>query len=92
MKSTVVLVFSLLTAFVAATPTPANIAPRCGTTYYPAILQQLSEATPDTVGVNTAKGSGTFHVGQKVKNGSTLVFWFCSFCLPFCLPSSPLPF
>ncbi|CAK7199252.1 hypothetical protein SEUCBS139899_001926 [Sporothrix eucalyptigena] len=62
-------VFGLLACFVAAVPTPAEIAPRCGTTYYPTILQQMSEGSPNSVGANTASTNGDFHVAQTVVNG-----------------------
>lgn len=62
-------IFGLFAGLVAAVPTPAEIAPRCGTTYYPTILQQLSESSPNTVGANTAASSGDFHVAQTVVNG-----------------------
>ncbi|OAA61286.1 hypothetical protein SPI_05310 [Niveomyces insectorum RCEF 264] len=60
---------SLLAGCVAAVPTPVELAPRCGTTYYPTILQQLSESSPDTVGPNRAATDGDFYVGQTVTNG-----------------------
>ncbi|ERS95137.1 uncharacterized protein SPSK_06635 [Sporothrix schenckii 1099-18] len=63
-------VVSLFAGLVAAVPTPADTAPLCGTTYYPTILQQLSEASPNTVGANTAATSGDFHVSQTVITGS----------------------
>ncbi|CAK7213904.1 hypothetical protein SBRCBS47491_001964 [Sporothrix bragantina] len=62
-------IFGLLAGLVAAVPTPAEIAPRCGTTYYPTILQQLSESSPNAVGANTANTDGDFHVAQTVVNG-----------------------
>lgn len=83
MKSFVSLsILGLLAGLVAAVPTPAEIAPRCGTTYYPKILQQLSESTPNTVGANTAGSSGDFHVSQTVVNGgapSGRIFQFVGF-------------
>jgi len=50
-----------------AIPTPAEVAPRCGTTYYPSILQQLTEANPSSVSVN----SNTFSVQQTVTGGGS---------------------
>ncbi len=59
--------FLALTALVgfavaAPAPNPVEIAPRCGTTYYPTIMQQLAEDVPTVVGANTKN----FHVQRVV--------------------------
>ncbi|EOO02055.1 hypothetical protein UCRPA7_2389 [Phaeoacremonium minimum UCRPA7] len=60
-----------------AAPTKVDLAPRCGTTYYPTILQQLVESDPDTVYPN----NDNFHVQRKVVNGalSDRVYQFVGF-------------
>lgn len=63
--SALTFVASLL-GLTSAAPTKVDIAPRCGATYYPTILQQLVESDPDTVYPNT----DNFHVQRKVVNGA----------------------
>jgi hypothetical protein len=50
----------------AAAPTPVELAPRCGTTVYPTILQQLTEGTPFANNPNTLSTTSNFHVSQTV--------------------------
>jgi hypothetical protein len=50
----------------AAAPTPVELASRCGTTAYPVFLQQLTEASPNTVNPNTLSTTFDFHVSQTV--------------------------
>ena len=66
-----------LLGLAAAAPTKVELAPRCGTTYYPTILQQLVESDPDTVFPNT----NAFHVQRKVVDGvlSDRVYQFVAF-------------
>jgi len=64
--TTVLVALSPLLGLALAAPTPAEVAPRCGTTYYPTILQQLSEDTPTTVGANTVGTTNDFHVQRTV--------------------------
>ncbi|KAF4628395.1 hypothetical protein G7Y89_g9757 [Cudoniella acicularis] len=62
--------FSLL-GLTTATPTPVDLAPRCGQTILPYNLQQLDEASPSTVYPNTISSNGNFHVEQTVgSNGN----------------------
>ena len=56
-----------------AIPTPVELAPRCGTTLVPTILQQLSEANPSIVGANTVSTGGDFHVSQSVDANGNIV-------------------
>jgi hypothetical protein len=52
-------------SLILAAPTPADLAPRCGSTVYPSILQTITESSPSDVSVNTVGGSGLFHVAQQ---------------------------
>jgi hypothetical protein len=60
--------FAILSVFrlASATPTPVELAPRCGTTLQPSFLQQLKEADPTSVGPNTLASDGDFHVEQGI--------------------------
>jgi hypothetical protein len=62
--STTALAILSLLGLSAAAPTPIELAPRAGTTLFPAFIQQLTEATPSTVNVNTLSSGGDFHVAQ----------------------------
>jgi hypothetical protein len=55
-----------LLGLASAVPTPVDLAPRCGTTLVPTILQQLSEADPTLVGEDTVSTSGDFQVSQSI--------------------------
>ena len=50
----------------AATPTPIELAPRCGQTLFPFLTQQLTEAYPNTVNPNTLSQDGDFHVSKQM--------------------------
>lgn len=56
-----------------ATPTPVEVAPRCGTTLTPTFLQQLTEADPTAVQPNTITTDGDFLVSQSVDTGLNIV-------------------
>ena len=75
--SPVFAVLAGLLGLAAAAPTKVELAPRCGTTYYPTILQQLVESDPDTVYPNT----NNFHVQRKFVDGvlSDRIYQFVAF-------------
>lgn len=56
-----------------AVPTPANVAPRCGTTLVPTFLQQLDEANPTYVGPNTMSTGGEFFVSQNTDANGNII-------------------
>jgi hypothetical protein len=71
--TTIALTFLGLLGLSSAVPTPVDLAPRCGTTLVPTILQQLSEANPTLVGANTISTGGDFHVSQSVDANGNIV-------------------
>jgi len=72
-QSTLLFGISSLLVLASAIPTPASLAPRCGTTIIPTILQQLTEASPSTVGANTISANGDFHVSQSVDSSGKII-------------------
>jgi hypothetical protein len=64
--STITFALLSIVGFTMAAPTPVDVAPRCGVTMYPTILQQLTEDSPYTTNPNTAQGTNNFHVSQTV--------------------------
>lgn len=62
--STTALAILSLLRLSAAAPTPVELAPRCGATLFPFLTQQLTEANPTAVNINTLEYDGDFHVSQ----------------------------
>jgi hypothetical protein len=71
--ASVTFTFLCLLGLCSAVPTPAELAPRCGTTLVPTFLQQVSEAKPNRVGENTMSTGGGFHVSQSTNAQGNIV-------------------
>ncbi len=74
MHSSILLIAASLAALSSAVPTPAQLAPRCGTTIAPTIMQIFSSTQPDTSFPNsvTPTSDGTFTVSQDENGGEIL--------------------
>jgi hypothetical protein len=70
--SSAIVVLGLL-GLTSAIPTPIELAPRCGSTIIPTILQQVSEENPSAVGANTMQTGGDFHVSQSVGANGNII-------------------
>lgn len=56
----------------AAVPTPVDLAPRCGQTIYPVIVQALTESNPYANNPNTLYTNSDFKVSQTVASDGTV--------------------
>lgn len=59
-------ILALMSCISLSAASPCELAPRCGTTVYPTILQQLSESQPSTIYPNTLRTDSTFNVSHTV--------------------------
>lgn len=57
-----------------STAAPTHFAPSTCATYYPSVLRQLDESTPNVKKANTAKDTKAFHVAQSVSFADNVKF------------------